>query len=939
MKFPVIVKRLLENKIVSVTKSLTVKNSEKQDVKIHELPSEESDNAQENLSNFEEFVLAGHDRGDWRIVYEDEIKTKDINEYFNIREIHGLDESLKKGFAERVPKISAFQKNSFKAIMTGESVAITAPTGSGKTESFLIPIFQKILEHKNQVGTFCVLVYPTNALARDQIVKINEYAELCGFGKNFAKIANSSISLDYRNSIRNNPPKILVTTIDTIHWSLAGKYYAEKSLKQCKIFVLDEAHTYSGFFGSNTHHVIQRLKYFIPKCQFIGASATLDNALDFCEKLFDIKMLDVKGVSREKDQKRYIIAPRKLSSLGIIGKMTTALIADEHQTLCFSNTREHAEIIKTEVQKAKPENFDEQIKIQVHHAGIEPSNQLGIFESEMRDEQIHALSCTSTLELGIDIGNVTGVVSEFSNDLDKFLQRIGRAGRRGTRSFGVMVLKDNDPFSHYYSENIEEYFEQPMQVQIESDNPLISQKHKMFAQFDKLEYDAKKELEQYNIRGIGDSLKIFYQNRIISKVPQPFANQKLFNGGIFRNNGEIFRSLGIRNNSATVELSPKDEYFKTTPNLVNKYKIKRIVETKIFKNLRIEYCVFEINSSINSFKKESIVGQKNEDSDHALETKDQISWQGEFTGLRITFLKSGLDIFFKGDLEQKSSIFHTTTHLLMNAGCIVARCDPGDLGEIIDSEHMIIFDNASMGTNGMSQLLFGNFHKVLNTALKIVSSCKCHIEEDGEIKNPAIGCPNCTFIQSFCGEFNKNLNKLDAQSFLLEFTIFYEELTVEDRFNKNQKTEKDKNFEKKCTECNRFNDSISHTLCENCEVNNIMQGIDEKYRAEARRIIHYFRWFDDEEYYKNTTYSSNKQQNKQQKKKKNTTTHYDVLKIEIGATQEEIKKSYKKLVIIWHPDRNDSPNAEEEFKKITNAYDILKDPISRKAYDAKHAIA
>ena len=42
---------------------------------------------------------------------------------------------------------------------------------------------------------------------------------------------------------------------------------------------------------------------------------------------------------------------------------------------------------------------------------------------------------------------------------------------------------------------------------------------------------------------------------------------------------------------------------------------------------------------------------------------------------------------------------------------------------------------------------------------------------------------------------------------------------------------------------------------------------------------------------------------------------------------------------MWHPDRNDSPNAEEEFKKIANAYDILKDPISRKAYDAKHAIA
>lgn len=61
--------------------------------------------------------------------------------------------------------------------------------------------------------------------------------------------------------------------------------------------------------------------------------------------------------------------------------------------------------------------------------------------------------------------------------------------------------------------------------------------------------------------------------------------------------------------------------------------------------------------------------------------------------------------------------------------------------------------------------------------------------------------------------------------------------------------------------------------------------------------------------------------------------YYDILGINKDASQEEIKKAYRKLALEWHPDRNKSPEAEEKFKEINEAYEVLSDPEKRAAYD------
>ena len=66
---------------------------------------------------------------------------------------------------------------------------------------------------------------------------------------------------------------------------------------------------------------------------------------------------------------------------------------------------------------------------------------------------------------------------------------------------------------------------------------------------------------------------------------------------------------------------------------------------------------------------------------------------------------------------------------------------------------------------------------------------------------------------------------------------------------------------------------------------------------------------------------------------KATQSYYEILGIEKGATQEEVKKAYRKLSMKWHPDRNKNVGAEDKFKEIGSAYSVLSDPVKRREYD------
>jgi len=198
------------------------------------------------------------------------------------------------------------QEQAIRAVQSGKNVVVTTGTGSGKTECFLYPILNALMEEKEK-GTLCpgaraLLLYPMNALANDQMKRLRsllatypditfgaytgetqEYESkakelfLQAYGK--PHLPNELIS---RETIRETPPHLLITNYVMLEYLMLrpndNVFFDGPYAHHWKFFVLDEAHTYAGAIGMEVSMLLRRVYYKIQPhdhIQFILTSATL----------------------------------------------------------------------------------------------------------------------------------------------------------------------------------------------------------------------------------------------------------------------------------------------------------------------------------------------------------------------------------------------------------------------------------------------------------------------------------------------------------------------------------------------------------------------------------------------------------------------------------------------------------------------------------------
>ncbi|HOU17922.1 MAG TPA: DEAD/DEAH box helicase [Candidatus Marinimicrobia bacterium] len=391
----------------------------------------------------------------WNINYEYQIPEKN-GEYFNIDDI-GLSQSSKKYLSIYKLGIYKHQKLAITKFLSGRNICITTSTSSGKSLTFYV-IAMELLSKKPD--SKIMAIYPLKALGTEQTERWESAFRSSGLDISVGRIDGGIPVKERINIIKNN--QIIIFTPDIIHaWMLSN--ISTKAiinfLSNVEAIIVDEAHVYSGVFGSNSAFLYRRLNNIcaslnkIPK--YICASATIKNPEVHMKNLIglDFTIIDEKSDSAPKKRSDILLIdpPNNIDVLSAFSALLKYISNNtNHHFIAFVDSRKQTEYIATiatrlsDKDDSSEENLDfdelEQLKIFPYRAGYEEIDRINI-QNKLSSRELNGVVSTAALELGIDIPYLTlGILFGMPNSATSFYQRIGRIGRNQN---GVILLVNN----------------------------------------------------------------------------------------------------------------------------------------------------------------------------------------------------------------------------------------------------------------------------------------------------------------------------------------------------------------------------------------------------------------------------------------------------------------------------------------------------------------
>lgn len=398
---------------------------------------------------------------------------------------NALDERVRQQLNTLYPQgMYAHQSIALERLLEGKDVCLETSTSSGKSAVFNAFAAHHVMKNP---GQRVLALYPMKALINDQLTKWIEFTK--GLGLKVGRI-DGSVTGDQREAILRESDVLLMTP-DVAHaWLLGKSNENEKELKSFSLVVIDEAHAYSGVFGSNMAYLMRRLAVLLPSMQLITATATISNSRKFIQDLTGREPLVV-----GKDQEGQPSPAKRVYLVDSESRMTTDGMAQlvhalarsfDGKFIAFVDSRKSAEMVAArahqidrrgksrlkadddimdmhddddEDNRFEGENTDadelthdgsEASTAEINESSVDGLDQLAIenivvtyragYEREDQEAIQEALTSgtlrgvvsTSALELGVDIGEIDLVVLlNTPPSMKSFWQRFGRAGRRG----------------------------------------------------------------------------------------------------------------------------------------------------------------------------------------------------------------------------------------------------------------------------------------------------------------------------------------------------------------------------------------------------------------------------------------------------------------------------------------------------------------------------
>jgi len=678
-----------------------------------------------------------------------------------------------------IENLYVHQVEAIESLRKGKDVVIVTSTASGKTLCYNVPVIESILSNPE---TRAIYLYPTKALAQDQLRVLQHYME--GTGIHFeAGTYDGDTPQALRRKLRDEA-KVLLTNPDMLHTGILPNHSKwAPFLSRLKFVVVDEMHTYRGIFGSHVANVIRRLqricRHYGSEPVFVASSATIANPKEHAEKLLGrkVKVIDRNGSPR--GRKHFIFWNPPTIDIGNMerrssnieaAQLITKLVLDDVKTIAFVRARVISEVITRYCRDSLGEHRSS-LKDIVHpyRGGYLPEERRKI-ERMLFNGELKAVISTNALELGIDVGSLeASIIVGYPGSIASTWQQAGRAGR-GEEDSLIVFIPYNTPLDQYLAHHPDYFFgRSPENAIIDPVNPYILMAQMRAAAFElPLEAKEVEEMGEYapsiaqlledehelnfvkgkwywcgrgypsadvNLRNISPNVYTIVDetedNRVIGTIDEASAFQQVHPQAIYLHEAETYfvRDLDTEKRIAFVEKTNVDYYTQSITEV--QVKVDKEEKAKDWKLSRVSFGDVSVTSLTFMFRKIKF-GSRDSIGYGKCDLPPQIL---ETSGMWITPPAEVLSEVRKWGRVPSEGLLGLS-NVLKEVVPLFVMCDPLDIGTTVNSRStggpaIYVYDKYPGGL-GFAMKAYDIIEDIMDAAFELISSCPCEK-----------GCPSC----------------------------------------------------------------------------------------------------------------------------------------------------------------------------------------------------
>lgn len=321
------------------------------------------------------------------------------------------------------------------ALLDGANAVVLAPTAGGKTEAAMFPALAELIAHPPR-GVGILYIAPIKALLNNQAERLDLYTEMVGMRR---FVWHGDVDAPERRRFVREPVELLMTTPESIEvMFVSSSVDVQQVFGDLRMVIVDEVHALAGQErGAHLMSVVERLASVSRHdIQRVGLSATVGNPERILSWLAGSSSRPGRVIDPPKVPARRNLLVLHRPSLPEFC-LDAANVARVGKSLFFCQSRATSEAVAEQMRK-------QSVRVYVHHSAVSRE------ERELAEEQFHrgenaCIVCTSTLELGIDVGDLDKVLqAEAPDSVGSFLQRMGRTGRRAGQTANTTFLCETD---------------------------------------------------------------------------------------------------------------------------------------------------------------------------------------------------------------------------------------------------------------------------------------------------------------------------------------------------------------------------------------------------------------------------------------------------------------------------------------------------------------